>query len=107
MPKTHCHTCGGHYQWSWEDAFDKFGFDDGDGQVMTDTVVQTLAFAGYDVTAEPWGMHNVVINSIKRDGIEVIPPTAVVGYDSPRNYLPLPLIELLDQKLGEDVEVEP
>lgn len=106
MSVTTCTTCGGTYHWSWEEAFDKFGFGDGDGMVMTDTVADVLRDAGYTVTAEPWGFHNVVILSVKRDGQDLIPPTAVVGYDSPRNYLPTAIIDLLDEKLADDTEVE-
>lgn len=101
MPISTCHTCGGHYQWDWEDAFDKFGFGDGDAQVETDTVVAVLENAGFSVEANPWGLHNVVITSIKdRDGTELIPETVSGGYDAPRSYLPKPIIRLLDRKLG-------
>lgn len=87
-----------HIIWSWEEAFDKFGFDDGDGLVMTDTVVRVLADAGYNVTAEPWGSHNVVIFSIKdASGVEQIPTDINLGYDEPRDYLPEAIITLLDQ----------
>jgi hypothetical protein len=95
------HTCGGNYQWDWEDAFDKFGFGDGDGQVETDTVVAVLENAGFSVEAMPWGLHNVVILSIKdRSGVELIPDTVTAGYDAPREYLPKPIIRLLDAELG-------
>lgn len=83
--------------WSWEEAFDKFGFEDGDGLVMTHVVVAVLTDAGYNVTAEPWGMHNVVIISITATGgAELIPSTANLGYDEPRDYLPEAIIKLLD-----------
>lgn len=26
-----CDNCGGCYYWNWEEVFDKFGFNDGDG----------------------------------------------------------------------------
>ena len=82
--------------WSWEEAFDKFGFEDGDGPVMTDVVEAVLRDVGYSVTAEPWGMHNVVIFSIKdANGNEIIPSTVKMGYDEPRNYLPAAIIALL------------
>ena len=42
MPVTLCHTCMAIHTWSWEEAFDKFGFNDGDGLVMTNRVVQVL-----------------------------------------------------------------
>ncbi len=86
-----------HITWSWEEAFDKFGFDDGDGLVMTDTVVRVLTDAGYTVTAEPWGSHNVVIFSIKdASGAEQIPTDINLGYDEPRDYLPEAIVTLLD-----------
>lgn len=104
MPMSTCHTCGGHYQWNWEDAFDKFGFGDGDGQVETDTVVAVLENAGYRVEAQPWGMHNVVILSIKdRAGAELIPEATTAGYDCPRSYLPRRIVRLLDRKLSKGV----
>ena len=102
MSTTICQTCGGTYQWNWEDAFDKFGFDDGDGQVMTDTVAEALRDDAYTVAAEPWGFHNVVITSIKKGDRELIPPTAVIGYDNPRHYLPLEIIDLLDKAFGDE-----
>jgi len=100
MSITICQTCGGTYHWGWEDAFDKFGFNDGDGQVMTDTVIETLSEAGYVATAEPWGIHNIVITSIKRDGVELIRPDVDLGYADPRSYLPTDVILLLDEKLS-------
>ncbi len=33
MPITECQNCGGSLHWHWEEAFAKFGFGDGDGQV--------------------------------------------------------------------------
>ena len=83
--------------WSWEEAFDKFGFEDGDGAVMTDVVVAVLRDAGYSVTAEPWGSHNITISSIQdASGAELIPTDIQFGYDDPRDYLPDAIIKLLD-----------
>ena len=83
--------------WSWQEAFDKFGFEDGDGLVMTDVVEAVLWDAGYSVTAEPWDSHNVVISSIKdATGNELIPSTVSIGYDDPRSYLPKTIVALLD-----------
>jgi len=83
--------------WSWEEAFDKFGFEDGDGSVMTDVVEAVLWDAGYSVTAEPWNSHNVVISSIKdATGNEIIPSTVKIGYGDPRSYLPEAIVALLD-----------
>ncbi len=102
MPVSTCMSCGGHYRWRWEEAFDKFGFGDGDGQVETDTVVAVLENAGYVVEANPWGLHNAVITSIKdNQGTELIPDASEIGYDDPRGFLPPEIITLLDRELGE------
>lgn len=106
MPSTECHACLGFYWWRWEEAFDKFGFGDGDGQVMTEAVADTLRAAGYVVETERWGLHNIVIVSIERDGVEQIPDAAITGYDNPRDYLPPAIVALLDEKLPEDGEVQ-
>jgi hypothetical protein len=105
MPKTTCAICGNLYQWLWEEAFDKFGFGDGDGQVETATVVAVLRDAGYQVEWHPWGLHNTVIDSINKNGVERIPEFAEVGYDDPRKYLPKSIIRLLDEKLAPEAEV--
>jgi len=108
MSKTICKTCGAELHWRWEEAFDKFGFDDGDGQVETETVVDILEAAGYRCVSHVWGLHNTVIVSIKdRDGEELIPETVTVGYDEPRDYLPSEIVGLLDQALPEFEEVLP
>lgn len=69
---------------------------------MTDDVAAVLRNSGYEVVAEPWGLHNIAIVSIVKDGVEQIPVTARVGYDDPRNYLPADLVALLDMELPED-----
>lgn len=99
MPKSKCDNCGGPYYWIWEDAFDKFGFGDGDGQVETSTVADVLEQAGYVVEHDVWGLHNDIITSIKKNGTEQIPESVDVGYDAPRNYLPAAIITLLDERL--------
>ena len=100
MPLTTCDTCGGDaYRWSWTEAFDKFGFNDGDGQVETETVADVLRNAGYETVTEGWGFHNTVIVSIRRDGKDCIPNDISLGYDDPRGYLPAEIVELLDRRL--------
>jgi hypothetical protein len=106
MPKSICKICGGTLRWRWEEAFDKFGFGDGDGHVMTHEVVHVLRVAGYDASAAPWGVHNITIYSIKRDGVELIPANADTGYDEPRKYLPQKVVRLLDRVLSPDAEVD-
>ena len=107
MPKSTCDRCGGvNLYWRWEEAFDKFGFGDGDGdgQVMTHVVADVLRTADYVVSSEPWGLHNITICSIKRDGVELIPEHTNVGYGDPRKYLPKHIVRLLDRKLPADKE---
>lgn len=104
MPVNECKCCGGEYFWRWEEAFDKFGFGDGDGQVETPTVEAVLENAGFTVKSEPWGMHNTVILSICKDGVEAMPhenSKFIIGYDDPRSYLPSEIVELLDRELPE------
>jgi len=107
MSITQCPTCLTEHAWSWTEAFDKFGFDDGDGLVMTHVVVQALRKAGYAVTAEPWGWHNVTITSIRRRQVQQIPECANLGYDDPRDYLPKEIIKLLDEAFPQSGEVMP
>jgi len=102
MAKGLCNACGHIITWNCEDAFSKFGFGDGAVAHFTEQVVNVLEAAGYTVHSKPWGLHNTVIVSIKRDGVELIPATATIGYDAPRGYLPKAIIQLLDQKLAEE-----
>ena len=105
MPTTSCKISGSIIPWNWEEAFDKFGFGDGDGQVMTHTVAIVLQRAGYSVEHHTWGLHNDIITSIKHKGVELIPDTANVGYHDPRVYLPEAIVTLLDRELSEHEEV--
>ncbi len=101
MAVTECNNCGGELCWQWSEAFEKFGFMDGDGQVETWQVQAVLSEAGYECTVQDWGMHNTVIASIKKDGTELIPydnPNCRFGYDDPRGYLPSEITALLDDQ---------
>ena len=95
---TYCQSCGTRHDWHWEEAFDKFGFNDGDGLVMTDSVTHVLIEAGYTIQNVHWGLHNVIVTSIKRNDIEQIPEGTVIGYDDPRQYLPMEIVTLLDDR---------
>lgn len=106
MSTTRCTTCGNNHNWNWEEAFDKFGFGDGDGLVMTEHVANALRYHGYAVTVEPWGCHNITIASIQLGSIEQIPDTAPVGYGNPREYLPPVIVQLLDEAFTAGMEVE-
>ena len=96
---TICESCAALHEWTWAEAFDKFGFGDGDGLVMTSAVADILIAAGYAVETAHWGLHNVIITSIKRDGVEQIPAGTRIGYDDPRGYLPADIAILLDSKV--------
>ncbi len=83
--------------WSWEEAFDKFGFGDGDGIVMTGSVAAVLRNAGYEVDVGPWGCHNVVIFDVRWRNKSLFPESVRKGYDDPRRYLPKRVVRLLDR----------
>lgn len=105
--RTRCGHCGAEIGWAWEDAFDKFGYADGDGLVMTPVVAETLQAYGYRVVYGPWGLHNVVITEVSRDGIALIPAGTDIGYADPRVYLPREIVDLLDRTFASGAEVLP
>lgn len=107
MSTTRCPSCGSTTFWSWEEAFDKFGFDDGEGIVMTEHVAAALRAHGYSVTVEPWGCHNVIITSIATKKGRQIIPDCNLGYDDPRDYLPNRIVKLLDAAFPAHQEVLP
>jgi len=96
MVSTLCKNCGGEFQWEWAEAFNKFGFNDSDGQVEESKVENALIHAGYKVSVEAWGLHNTIIYSIKKAGAELVSPEAIVGYDDPYDYSPQDIISFLD-----------
>ncbi|MCF0075221.1 hypothetical protein LZD49_32360 [Dyadobacter sp. CY261] len=102
MPISKCDTCDGDFHWNWEEAFDKFGFGDGDGHVETWTVEAALTEAGFEARVIGDGLHNAIIVSIKKEGIEQIPETARIGYDNPRDFLPRLIVRLLDKCFPSD-----
>ena len=105
MPNTTCHTCDGTYWWRWEEAFDKFGFNDGDAIVMTETVVEALQNAGYEVTVDRYGLHNTIITAITRNGVAEYPIGIIPGAGDVRPYLSPELITVLDQIFPEDGDI--
>lgn len=108
MSITHCPACCQTTTWSWTEAFDKFGFEDGDGIVMTEHVANAMRKRGYTVTTEPWGCHNVTITSIRsKRGKKLIPEHINLGYEEARDFLPKNIIKLLDEAFPESVEVMP
>lgn len=108
MSRTTCKNCGAVIKRRWEEAFDKFGYDDGDGQVGTPSVMAALEAAGYRCESHQWGLHNTIIVSIEdADGTQLIPTSIKLGYDDPRDYLPVEIVGLLDRALPELGEVWP
>lgn len=104
--RTRCPTCGHPHQWIWEDAFCKFGFGDGDGLVMTESVAEALRRHGYTVTTFHWGLHNTIITDISRDGVALIPEGTIRGYDDPRRYLPKDILALLDEAFRDGTRID-
>lgn len=93
-----CKHCGNTYHWNH--AFAKFGYDDGDGKIETPHIAQILENAGYTVHFSRWSPHNTLIYSIQKDGIEFMPRNTakyLIGYDDPQEYLPVDVLELLEQ----------
>jgi len=97
MPTANCPHCAADHYWSWQEAFNKFGFNDGDGLVMTDQIADVLRAAGYTVTVKMWGMHNTVITSIAMNGVELIPTDLDYRNGDPSGCLPAAIVTLLDE----------
>jgi len=92
-----CEHCGNSYHWSH--AFAKFGYDDGDGNIETIRIAQLLESKGYRVKYARWNLHNMIIFSIEKDGIEYMPRNTskyLIGYDDPQKYLPVEILTLLN-----------
>jgi len=66
-----------------------FGFDDGEAKIQTIFIGRSLQNAGYDVGYFWWRPHNMIIYSIRKDGI---------GYSDPIDYLPIKILELLEDQ---------
>lgn len=100
MTDMKCKHCGNSYH--WHHAFAKFGYDDGDGKIQTPYIASILEEAGYTVQYSHWSLHNTIISSIAKDGIEYMPlgnPRIFIGYDDPATYLPLDIQILLDDRI--------
>lgn len=85
--------------WNWEEAFNKFGFEDGDGWNGTHIVAEFIEKLGYTTECEHWGIHNYMIMDIQKDGVSLMDENKItVGYDDPNIYLPADLVAALDKK---------
>ncbi len=82
------------YDWRWEEAFDRFGFDDGDGYCLTQAVANVLENAGCRCRTARFGAHNTIIHRITLpDGSALDTPHAK---SSARLWLPARLVAMLD-----------
>jgi hypothetical protein len=82
--------------WFWQDGFDRHGYGDGDGPIMTDTVVEVLKRAGYAPTVYRDGMHNEYIYQMTGpDAVELVDLEKPYGAE-PETYLPQAVRDLLD-----------
>lgn len=95
--------------WDWESAFEKFGFDDGDGWNGTDLVADFLRKHGYTVECHQWGCHNYVIDHISKDGERIYVNGSIPvmdesyeghGFGNPRDYIRSDIATLLDAYFG-------
>ena len=86
----------------WSEAFNKFGYDDGDGIIETPIVARILEDAGYTVKFSRWSPHNTIIYSIQKDGVEFMPLNHKfirIGYDDPHQYLPNKIVGILNEQI--------
>lgn len=92
-----------HITWSWEEAFDKFGFNDGNGWNGSYLVGRFIDDV-YDVKTvlSSQGMHNyMIIDILDHDKNSTISEDVEIGYTCPRDYLPKDLVALLDKEFND------
>lgn len=99
-------------EWNLNDAFNKWGFDDGDSdRNYNETVADVIRELGYTVSTDGWGCHNLVIDEISRDGEVVYGGDGYLwlgGYHSfctIGNTLPPDIVAALRQ-FDEDCDIE-
>ena len=86
--------------WQWEEAFQKYGFHDGDNS-QTYRIEDALNELGYQVITSQ-GIHNYHIVSICKSDKEWI----IEDDENPRPYLPQEVVEELDALFPLDLEIE-
>lgn len=102
MPTEICEYDGQRYEWTWEEAFQKFGFNDGAMGYLSHEVADVLRNSHLEpeVVVETSAIHNAMVVSIKLGEIEQIPyerPKFHFGRDCPRKYLSDEIVAILDQ----------
>ena len=86
--------------WQWEEAFQRYGFDDGNGWNGTDHVAEALGDLGYECE-HLYGSHNHYILTLTKGG-QVIENEG----DEPKEFLPKRVVDFLDQRFNQDCTVE-
>ena len=90
-------------EWEWEEAFEKFGFGDGDGPNFTDEVAEYLEELGYKAECGTAGMHNYMIfNLYDASGKDVL--EGMGQDDNIREILPEDVVAKLDSKFPKELE---
>ena len=86
------------YTWYWDEAFCKFGFDDGDGPRHTYEVITFIdSNTEYRAHQRMSSIHNEWITEIEdKDGNEI----ECDGYTDPRDILPQDLLIALNERFG-------
>lgn len=83
-------------EWDWRDAFDKFGFGDGDSWNGTGYVREFLEGLGWTLNEAQYGAHNWMIFKMTKGDVVI----EADGYKQPEEFLPQELIDALDKKFG-------
>ena len=77
--------------WDWEDAFSKFGFNDGDGWNGTYLVSEFIETLGYETCCGCWGLPNYLIMAILKEKKSILFMQDANG--STRGFLTSPILE--------------
>ena len=86
------------YTWYWDEAFSKYGFDDGDGPTHNWEVISFIeANTEYRVTNQAFSIHKYRITEIQdKNGNEI----ECDGVTPPGEYLPEDLMKALNEECG-------
>ena len=88
------------YRINWTDAFNKFGFDNGN-RTQTDEVGGYIESLDMEVAFWDYEYYNSVIAHIYHPALkQIVPQRARPGFSNPRDWLPPWLLELLDTRYG-------